>query len=446
VSTFKVPQVRYARSGGLHIAFQVLGDGPMDLVHVPPFISNLELQWEDAAYARYMRRLASFSRLIMFDKRGTGLSDRVDVASREERMDDVRAVMDAAGSERAVVFGNSEGGALAILFAVTYPERASALVLYGAYPRMSAAPDYPDGLQISEEDLRNFEEQWGRPGGGLAMSYLNPGQAEDVAYQEAMARSDRMSASPGAATAIMRMIISLDVRDLLPAIRVPTLVVYRTSDVAHAAGSRYLGVHIPGAKVVELPGDIYFPYLGDQDAVVSEIEEFLTGVRPTPRYDRVLATVLFTDIVGSTQTAARVGDQRWRDLLEHHQSISEREINRWRGRLIKSTGDGVLATFDGPARAVRCAGEIRDNLQTSEISIRAGVHTGEIELLGDDIGGIAVHIGQRISALADPNEILVSRTVVDITAGSGLDFAPRGEHQLKGVPGTWPTFAAHATI
>jgi pimeloyl-ACP methyl ester carboxylesterase len=258
VSTFKVPQVRYARSGGLNIAFQVLGDGPMDLVHVPPFISNLELQWEDAAYARYMRRLASFSRLIMFDKRGTGLSDRVDVATLEERMDDVRAVMDAAGSERAAVFGNSEGGALAILFAVTYPERASALVLYGAYPRIAAAPDYPDGLEISEEDLRNFEEQWGRPGGGLAMSFYNPGQAEDEAYQDAMARSDRMSASPGAATAIMRMIISLDVRDLLPAIRVPTLVVYRTSDVAHAAGGRYLGEHVPGAKVVELPGDIYF--------------------------------------------------------------------------------------------------------------------------------------------------------------------------------------------
>jgi class 3 adenylate cyclase/pimeloyl-ACP methyl ester carboxylesterase len=445
VSTFKIPQVRYAKSVRLNIAYQVLGDGPIDLIHVPMFISNLELQWEDAAYARYMRRLASFSRLIMFDKRGTGLSDRVDIASLEERMDDVRAVMDAAGSERAVVFGNSEGGALAILFAATYPERVSALVLYGAYPRMAAATDYPDGLRLSEDDLRNFEDQWGQPGGGLT-PFLNPRQTDDLAYQEAMARSDRMSASPGAATAIMRMIFSLDVRDLLPTIRVPTLVVYRTADLAHRVGSRYLGEHIPTAKVVELPGDIYFPYLGDQDAVLSEIEEFLTGVRPPPLQDRVLATVLFTDIVGSTLTAARVGDQRWRDLLEHHQTISEREIQRWRGRLIKSTGDGVLAIFDGPARAVRCASKIRDDLQTSEISIRAGVHTGEIELLGDDIGGIAVHIGQRISALADPNEILVSRTVVDITAGSGLQFAPRGEHQLKGLPGTWPTFAAHTTI
>ena len=365
VSTFKVPQVRYAKSAGLNIAYQVLGEGERDLVHVPPYISNLEMQWEDAAYARYMRRLASFSRLIMFDKRGTGLSDRVAIASLEERMDDVRAVMDAAGSDRAVVFGSSEGGALAILFAVTYPDRVSALVLYGAYPRMSHAPDYPDGLEISEEDLRNFEDQWGRPGGGLAMSALNPGQAEDPAYQEAMARSDRMSASPGAATAIMRMILSLDVRDLLPAIRVPTLVVYRTSDLGHAAGSRYLGEHIPGAKVVELPGDIYFPYLGDQDAVLSEIEEFLTGARPTPPQDRVLATVLFTDIVGSTQTAARVGDQRWRELLEQHDTISQREIQRWRGRLIKSTGDGVLSHF----RWTRTRGALRrrDSRRASDL-------------------------------------------------------------------------------
>jgi class 3 adenylate cyclase len=429
--------VRYAKSQGVNVAYQVLGDGPMDLVHVPPFISSLELQWEDPAHARYMRRLASFSRLIMFDKRGTGLSDRVDVASLEERMDDVRAVMDAAGSERAAVFGSSEGGALAILFSVAHPERVSALVLYGAYPRMSWAPDYPNGVELSEESFREVEDQWGQVGAGIPLSILDPARANDPAALEAAARSDRLSASPGAAASILRMIAGIDVRELLPAIRVPTLVVYRTADIAHAEGSRYLGANIPGAKSVELPGDVYFPYLGDQDAVLDEIEEFLTGVRPLPIHDRVLATVLFTDIVGSTQTAAQVGDHRWRQLLEHHQTISVREIQRQHGRLIKSTGDGVLATFDGPARAVQCACAIRDALQTSEIKIRAGVHTGEIELLDDDIGGIAVHIGQRVSSLAVSGEVLVSRTVVDLVAGSGLTFTDRGVHDLKGVPEPW---------
>jgi class 3 adenylate cyclase len=426
--------VCYAKSHGVNIAYEVLGDGPMDLVHVPPFISNLELQWEDPAYAKYMQRLASFSRLIMFDKRGTGLSDRVDVASLDERMDDVRAVMDAAGSDRAVVFGSSESGALAILFSVTYPERVSALVLYGAYPRMSWAPDYPDGLEVSEEFFREFEDEWGQVGGGLPLPVLDPGRGNDPASLETAARRDRLSASPGAAATIMRLVFSIDVRDLLPAVRVPTLVVYRTADAAHAAGSRYLGANIPDAKTVELPGDVYFPYLGDQDAVLGEIEEFLTGVRPPPVHDRVLATVLFTDIVGSTQTLANVGDQRWRELLQHHETISAKEIHRQRGRLIKSTGDGVLATFDGPARAVHCACAIRDVLQASEIKIRAGVHTGEIELLGDDIGGIAVHIGERVSSLADSGEVLVSRTVVDLVAGSGLAFTDHGVHHLKGVP------------
>ena len=442
MTTFRVPRVRYAKSGGLNIAYQVLGDGPIDLVHVPPFISNLELQWEDPAYARYMRRLASFSRLIMFDKRGTGLSDRVDVASLDDRMDDVRAVMDAAGSDRAVVFGSSEGGALAILFSVTYPERVSALVLYGAYPRMSWAPDYPSGVESSEEVLRDFEDQWGQVGGGLPLPVLDPGRGDDPGSLEMAARSDRLSASPGAAATILRMILSIDVRDLLPAVRVPTLVVYRTADIAHAEGSRYLGAHIPDAKTVELPGDTYFPYLGDQDAVLGEIEEFVTGVRPPPVHDRVLATVLFTDIVGSTQTAAEVGDQRWLELLEDHEMISAREIQRQRGRLIKSTGDGVLATFDGPARAVRCACAIRDGLQTSEIKIRAGVHTGEIELLDDDIGGLAVHIGQRVSSLAASGEVLVSRTVVDLVAGSGITFTDHRVHDLKGVPEPWHIYRA----
>jgi class 3 adenylate cyclase len=437
----RVPQTQYAKSDSVNIAYQVLGDGPMDLVHVPPFISNLELQWDDQPQARYFQRLASFSRLIMFDKRGTGLSDRVDVASLEERMDDVRAVMDAAGSRRAVVFGSSEGGALAILFAVTYPERVSALILYGAYPRMSWAPDYPKGVQVPQGFVGEFESQWGRIGGGVPLSVLDPDRADDSAYQEAMARYDRLSASPGAAAAIMRMVLAIDVRHVLSAIRAPTLVVYRTADVGHAEGSRYLGAHIRGAKTVELPGEVYFPYRGDQDAILAEVEEFLTGVRPSSSPDRVLATVLFTDIVGSTQTAANVGDRRWRDLLAQHDTVSRTEIERERGRLIKSTGDGVMATFDGPARAVRCACAIRDAVRNSDIKIRAGVHTGEIELMDHDVGGIAVHIAQRVSSLANTSEILVSRTVVDLVAGSGLEFNDRGEHTLKGVPRSWRLFS-----
>jgi class 3 adenylate cyclase/pimeloyl-ACP methyl ester carboxylesterase len=438
-------ETRYAKSAGVNIAYQVLGDGPIDLVHIPPWISNLDLQWDDPPQARYFRRLASFSRLIMLDKRGTGLSDRVALATLEERMDDVRAVMDAAGSQRAVIFGSSEGGALAILFSVTYPQRVSALVLYGAYPRGALALGYPDGIpmEIVESAAAQIESQWGRAGANLLSQMrfaLNPAQAGDPAYQEATARVERLSASPSAAAAIVRMILAVDVRHLLPVIQMPTLVVYRTADAGHAEGSRFLGEHIPGAKVVELPGDVYFPYLGDQDAVLDEIEEFLTGVRPVVPRDRVLATVLFTDIVGSTATAVQVGDRRWRELLEDHAVLSARVVNRHRGRLVKSTGDGILAAFDGPARAVRCACEVRDAVRGSGLEIRAGLHTGEIEVMGDDIGGIAVNIGQRVSGLAGPSEVLVSRTVVDLVAGSGLEFQDRGGYHLKGVPGNWRLF------
>jgi pimeloyl-ACP methyl ester carboxylesterase len=352
------PETHYAKSAGVNIAYQILGDGPIDVVHIPPWISNLDLQWDDPPQARYFRRLASFSRLIVLDKRGTGLSDRVAVATLEERMDDVRSVMDAAGSQRAVIFGSSEGGALAILFSVTYPQRVSALVLYGAYPHGASAMGYPDGIptEVVEDVAAQIESSWGRPGANLLNQWqflLNP--AADPAYLEAAARFERLSASPSAAAAIVRMIFTVDVRHLLPVIQMPTLVVYRTADAGHAEGSRFLGEHIAGAKVVELPGDVYFPYLGDQDAVLDEIEEFLTGVRPVVPRDRVLATVLFTDIVGSTATAVKVGDRRWRELLENHAVLSARVINRHRGQVVKSTGDGVLATFDGPARAVRCA-------------------------------------------------------------------------------------------
>jgi class 3 adenylate cyclase/pimeloyl-ACP methyl ester carboxylesterase len=443
---FEVPETRYAKSGDVNIAYQVVGDGPFDLIHVPPFVSNLELQWEDPAERRYFERLASFSRLIMFDKRGTGLSDRVAVATLEERMDDLRAVMDDVGSERAAVYGGSEGGALSLLFATTYPERVSALVLYGAYPRMTWAPDYPDGVpeEIWDEGLKHLEEQWGRGlEGGLPLWALTPGRADDPAWRRAHGRWERLSASPGAAVAIQKMIRAIDVRHLLSAIRVPTLVVYRTADIAHASGSRYLGAHIPGTKVVELPGDEYFPYLGDQDAILDEIEEFLTGVRPAPVPDRALATVLFTDIVSSTTRAAALGDAEWTRVLDQHDSLAAREVDRHRGRRIKTTGDGMLATFDGPARGVRCAQAICKTVGSLGIEVRAGLHTGEIELRGDDVGGIAVHIGQRVSGLAGPGEVLVSSTVKDLVAGSGIAFADRGSHVLKGVPDEWRVFAAH---
>jgi class 3 adenylate cyclase len=422
----------------VNIAYQVLGDGPIDLVHVPPFTSNLELQWQDPDQARYFRRLASFSRLIMFDKRGMGLSDRTGIASLEERMDDVRAVMDAVGCERAAIFGSSEGGAMSLLFAATYPERVTALVLYGAYPRLSAAPDYPEGIpqEVRERVLEELGARWGQ-GVLLAHPLMNPTRANDPAFVEAQGSWERLSASPGAAVALMRMILDIDVRHLLSAIQVPTLVIYRTADAIHAAGSRYLATHIPGAKSVELPGQDYAPHLGDQDAILDEIEEFVTGVRPAPEPDRLLATVLFTDLVGSTEAVAELGDKRWRQVLERHGEIVTKELGRHRGRLVKTTGDGVLATFDGPARAVRCACAIRDAVRALGIETRAGLHTGEIEVLGEDVGGIAVHIGQRVSTLATAGEVLVSSTVVDLVAGSGLKFEDRGEYTLKGVPRPW---------
>ena len=435
---FEVPETRYAKSGDVNIAYQVVGDGPFDLIHVPPFVSNLELQWEDPAERRYFERLASFCRLIMFDKRGTGLSDRVAVATLEERMDDLRAVMDDVGSQRAVVFGSSEGGALSVLFTTTYPDRVSALVLYGAYPRLAWASDYPEGIaeEASAGLVQYIEENWGR-----GQVFLAQNRVDDPAWRKAHARWERLSASPGAAVAIMQMVFQIDVRHLLSAIRVPTLVVHRTADLAHAAGSRYLGAHIPGAKVIELPGNDYFPYLGDQDAILDEIEEFLTGVRPVPVPDRALATVLFTDIVSSTERAAALGDDAWTRTLDRHDALVAREVDRHRGRRINTTGDGMLATFDGPARAVRCAQAICAVVRSLGIEVRAGLHTGEIELRGADIGGIAVHIGQRVSALAGPGEVLVSSTVKDLVAGSGIRFTDRGPHVLKGVPDQWRVFA-----
>jgi class 3 adenylate cyclase/alpha-beta hydrolase superfamily lysophospholipase len=431
------PETRYARSGALDIAYQVTGEGPVDLVLIPGFVSNVELTWEDTAKARFMRHLASFSRLILFDKRGTGVSDRVPVdqlPSLEERMDDVRAVMDAAGSERATMFGLSEGGPMSILFAATYPARVERLVLYGAFAKRLTAE--PDG---GAEMIRLIESSWGN---GAVLAGRSGGAADDPVIREQLARTERQSATPSAAAALIRMAAQIDVRAVCGALSVPTLIIHRTGDpVLNVAASRELNAMIRGAHYVELEGAAHLPWVGDSNAVLEEIEEFMTGLRHGPPVDRVLSTIMFTDIVESTQTAARLGDRSWRSLLDDHDSITRREVERFRGRVIKSTGDGALATFDGPARAVRCATAIRDALSSFGLQVRVGVHTGEIELRGDDVGGMAVHICARVGALAAPGEVLVTETVTALVAGSGLSFSERGAQVLKGVPGKWQIFA-----
>ncbi|MBI3454419.1 MAG: adenylate/guanylate cyclase domain-containing protein [Candidatus Rokubacteria bacterium] len=435
-------ETRYAKSGDVHVAYQALGEGPLDLVYVPGFVSHLEYAWEYLPLARSFERFASFSRLIRFDKRGTGLSDRVsEVPTLEQRMDDVRAVMDAVGSERAALFGTSEGGPMSILFAATYPERTTALVIYGSYARRSWAPDHPFGRTDAEWEvlLSTMEREWGGP---MGLQVWAPSAAHDERFKQWWASYLRLAASPGAALAVMRMNREIDVRHVLPAVRVPALILHRTGDRNVRVGqARYMAERIPGAKYVELPGDDHVGWVGDADAIVDEIEEFLTGVRHGPEPDRVLATVLFTDIVGATAHAARIGDRRWRDLLESYHTLVRRELGRFRGHEVDTAGDGFLATFDGPARAVRCACAVSDAVRTLGIEIRAGLHTGECEVMGDKVGGIAVHIGARVAATAGAGEILVSHTVKDLVAGAGLRFADRGVHPLKGVPGEWRLFA-----
>lgn len=437
------PQTRYADSSGVNIAYQVLGEGPPDLVLVPRWVSNIEVYWEDPALARFLTRIASFSRLILFDKRGTGLSDRAaDMPSLEVRIDDVRAVMDAAGSERAALFGTSEGGPMCAMFSATHPQRASALVMHGSYPRRTRALDYPWGPTDQEHHawVDQMRREWGGPFGLAARA---PSMVGDKLFSEWWARLLRMSASPAAATALVKMNAEIDIRHILPAIHVPTLLLHSVRDAAiDIGGSRYMAQRIPGARLVELPGPDHVVWLSDADAVLEEIEEFLTGVRHTLEPDRVLATVLFTDIVGATERAGSVGDRRWRDLLDSHNVAVRRELARFRGREIKTAGDGFFAAFDGPARAVRCACAISAGVRSLGLEVRAGVHTGECEVMGDDMGGIAVHIGSRIAALAAASEVLVSSTVRDLVAGSGLSFRERGSTALKGIPGEWRLYSA----
>jgi len=425
-----LPETHYAKSGDVRIAYQVAGGGPFDLVFVPGFISNLDLAWEDPNRAHFFSRLASFSRLILFDKRGTGLSDRVgSVASLEERMDDVRAVMDALESERAALFGISEGGAMSMLFAATYPERTRALVLYGSYGHFPLWVLPPDKFKAFMEIV---ERDWGT---GATARFFAPSKAEDETFRRGWARFERLGASPSAVAALFRMNNEIDVRHVAPAIRVPTLVVHKTGDtrVSVEAG-RFLGSAIPGAKFVELPGCDHVLWVGDVDRIADEIEEFLTGSRSEIEPDRVLATVMFTDIVDSTKRASELGDRRWQGLLEQHNQILRRELEKFRGREVKTLGDGVLATFDGPARAVRCATSMVESVRSLDLQLRGGVHTGEVETKGDDIGGIAVHIAARIAALAQGGQVLVSSTVRDLVAGSNLRFIDQGARTLKGIP------------
>jgi class 3 adenylate cyclase len=437
-----MPDIHYAKSGSVHIAYQTIGTGSIDLVLIPGLFTQVEHQWEEPGFARFLNRLASFSRLIIFDARGAGLSDRApELPPMEEQMDDVLAVLDAVGSRSAAFFGMSQAGPMAMLFAASHPERTQALVLYGTYASAGARDGYPWGRSPSwmGDFERRIDEQWGS---GVFLGEVAPSQVNDLAFSRWWSRYERLSYGPGNALAYFHMNAQVDVRAILPSIRIPTLVLQRREDVYRDPGhAEYLAAHIPGAKLVELAGRDHLPYVGDADAVLDEVEEFLTGVRPAPEHDRVLATVLFTDIVGSTERASQVGDRAWTHLVDRHHALVREELTRFRGREIDTAGDGFLAVFDGPGRAVRCAEAIVRAIASIELEVRAGVHTGEIELTGDKIRGIAVHIGARVAALAAPREVLVSATVRDLVAGSGIEFEERGTFPLKGVPGEWRLYA-----
>lgn len=441
------PETRYARSGEIGIAYQVIGEGEMDLVLAFPFLSHLDLMWESPPMARFLRRLGSFARVLVFDRRGVGLSDPAAGApTLEERMDDVRAVMDAAGSERAALLGMSEGATMCMLFAATYPERTSALVLWGAMARSTAAPDYPwapekEAVEEAQDEL--IAPMWGQ---GATIEIFSPSMAGDPRAREFQARFERQAASPMRVQQLFEMFLDTDVRGALPLIQAPTLVLHRRQDRAvNYRAARWLAGQIEGSRYAELEGEDHFPWVGDSDAALAAIEEFLTGVRPGPTPERVLATVLFTDIVDSTRLAGEIGDRRWCDLLEEHQKLIRDQLRRFEGREIKTTGDGFLAVFDGPTRAAECARAIADEMPSLGIEVRAGLHTGEVELIGDDIGGIAVHVAARIAALADARTVLTSRTVRDLAVGSGIEFETAGRHTLKGVPDEWDVYSVAAT-
>jgi pimeloyl-ACP methyl ester carboxylesterase len=439
----EIPETRYAKaSDGTHLAYQTLGDGPVDLVYMQPWISHLEDIWEEPRYERFLRKFASFSRLILFDRRGCGMSDPVPAdrpPDLETRMDDARAVMDDVGSERAVVYGASESGAMAALFAATHPDRTVALVIHGSEARTAWAPDYPWGQtrEEHEREVKSIEERWGT---GEYILQWAPHLQDDPSLVRWLARLMRVAMSPGAAAVYEEMYWAIDVRDALPSIHVPALILHRAEDAPEA--NRYFAEHIHGATYIELPGNEHIPFLGDQDAVTNEIERFVRSVQDEEAVlDRVLATVMFTDIVGSTEVASRLGDRGWGDLVERHHATVRNILARYRGREVDTAGDGFFSTFDGPARGVRCAQQITQAVKPLGIEIRAGVHTGEVQTFDGKVGGLGVVIGARLGALAGPSEVLVSSTVKDLTAGSGLAFEDRGTHVLKGVPDEWHLYA-----
>jgi class 3 adenylate cyclase len=437
-----IPETRYTRSGDVSIAYQVLGSGSLDLIYVMGWVSNVEYFWQEPSMNRFLRRLSSFSRLILFDKRGTGLSDKVaNLPTMEQRMDDVRAVMDAVGSEKAALFGVSEGGPMSALFAATYPDRTTALIMYGSYAKRIWSEDYPwaptpEQRQVFFEAIKNG---WG---GIVDLETLAPGVKNNERFKQWWAGYLRHSASPADALALAKMNTEIDIRHILPAIHVPTLIIHRTGDLDHSVGgSRYMAQQIPNAKFVELEGNDHLPWVGNAEKILNEIEIFLTGDLHSSDPDRILATCLFTDIVGSTEAAHSLGDEPWRNLLQSHNDVVRNQLVRHKGREIKTTGDGFLATFDGPARAVRCACAIRDEVRHLGIEIRAGLHTGECEIIDDDISGIAVHIAARVMSKAMPGEVLSSSTVKDLVAGSGIQFEKKGLFALKGIPGEWEIYS-----
>ncbi len=439
-----VPETRYAKTGDIHIAYQVAGDGPVDLVLATEFWHSIEVQWDQPELAAFLERLASFSRLISFDQRGSGVSDPVslrELRSLDLWMDDINVVMDEVGSESAVFYGIGGGGTMSMLFAATHPQRVSGLVLVNSFARLSRAPDYPWGRapELEDDVLAVMRTGWGR---GVFLDQVAPSRVGDEAFRKWWARYQRIGASPGTVLSMRRMLDQIDVRDVLPSIRAPTLVLHRAETTWNRVEhGRYLAEHIRGARIVEVPGVDHFSFLGDSEAILSETEKFVAGIVEPPESNRQLSTVLFTDIVGSTSLAAEIGDKRWKDVLEAQRVLVRRELGRFQGREIDTAGDGFFASFDGPARAVRCARVLRDAVRALGIEIRAGLHTGEVELLGDGLAGVAVHIGQRVLAEAQPGEVLVSSTVKDLTAGSDLEFEDRGLHALKGVPDEWRLFA-----
>jgi class 3 adenylate cyclase len=441
------PETQYAKTEEGYVGYQVFGQGPFDVLFIGNWVSNIEVMWEHPSMVRFLKRLGSFARVISFDKRGAGVSDPVPLGALptlEQWTDDARVVMDAARSERPALIGDAEGGPMAMLFAATYPERTRALVLVNTFARMLRGEDYPIGMprDAAEKLLQLWEPAWGT---GVVLQLTAPSVAADLQMQRWASKHMRLSAPKLASTRMYRWVLNIDVRSVLPSIQAPTLVVHRAGNRLYRAPmGRYLADHIPGARFVELPGADWYPPSVNAGPVLDEIEEFLTGVRPASQQNRILATVLFTDIVGSTERAASLGDQGWLDLREAHDRLVRAHLDRFRGKEVQTIGDGFLVTFDGPTRAVRCARELADAVPTLGIQIRAGLHTGEVEVLDGSVGGIAVHIAARVMAAASQGGVMVSQTVKDLVVGSGIEFSDRGSHSLKGVPGEWRLYEVTA--